>query len=259
MSAFAFVLWCREKNCDYPQFYQREIQIAKYDRLARSFESQPRKAKDTHGQTRVLSLNNLTRPWKLDEAAPFKGVENPELLVRFSFNDTEPCYQNFARVFRFIIQQLTEPPQQIQNYAIRYHRKAGREKHLQNLPVAVEVTLQDFALDLFGLGDPQLRLGKRAANERTRFYIELGENEKDRQKKLDELLADFDLYKSEILKGMQLALRDIRSYEYDMEKNSGCHTRLFPEKKKKAPETNPVMELRELQNQNQAYLALSLE
>ncbi|CAJ0601739.1 unnamed protein product [Cylicocyclus nassatus] len=85
---------------------QSEIQIAKYDRLARSFESQPRKAKDTHGQTRVLSLNNLTRPWKLDEAAPFKGVENPELLVRFSFNDTEPCYQNFARVFRFISQQV---------------------------------------------------------------------------------------------------------------------------------------------------------
>ncbi|CAJ0590305.1 unnamed protein product [Cylicocyclus nassatus] len=231
-------------------------QIAKYDRLARSFESQPRKAKDTHGQTRVLSLNNLTRPWKLDEAAPFKGVEIPELLVRFSFNDTEPCYQNFARVFRFIFQQLTEPPQQIQNYAIRYHRKAGREKHLQNLPAAVEVTLQDFALDLIGLGDPQLRLGKRAANERTRFYIELGENEKDRQKKLDELLADFDLYKSEILKGMQLALRDIRSYEYDMEKKQWLS---HAKRRRTAPETNPVMELRELQNQNQAYLALSLE
>ncbi|CAJ0599503.1 unnamed protein product [Cylicocyclus nassatus] len=65
------------------------------------------------------------------------------------------------------------------------------------------------------------------------FYIELGENEKERQKKLDELLADFDLYKSEILKGMQLALRDIRSYEYDMEKNSGCHTRKEEEQHQK--------------------------
>ncbi|CAJ0604893.1 unnamed protein product [Cylicocyclus nassatus] len=251
-AAASLILEAKQNRSFNKAVYESEIQIAKYDRLARSFESQPRKAKDTHEQTRVLSLNNLTRTWKLDEAAPFKRVEIPELLVRFSFNDTEPCYQNFARVFRFIFQQVY--------FSLRAHSGINaeywREKHLQNLPAAVEVTLQDFALDLIGLGDPQLRLGKRAANVRTRFYIELGENEKDRQKKLDELLADFDLYKSEILKGMQLALRDIRSYEYDMEKQQWLS---HAKRRRTAPETNPVIELRELQNQNQAYLALSLE
>ncbi|CAJ0593364.1 unnamed protein product [Cylicocyclus nassatus] len=133
---------------------------------------------------------------------------------------------------------------------MRVEAPQNQEKFHEGSPAA------DFALDLIGLGDPQLRLGKRAANERTRFYIELGENEKERQKKLDELLADFDLYKSEILQGMQLALRDIRSYEYDMVKKQWLS---HAKRRRTAPETNPVMELRELQNQNQAYLALSLE
>ncbi|CAJ0589114.1 unnamed protein product [Cylicocyclus nassatus] len=38
------------------------------------------------------------------------------------------------------------------------------------------------------------------------FYLALGQSENELQKKLDELLADFDLYKAEILKEMQLAL-----------------------------------------------------
>ncbi|CAJ0589293.1 unnamed protein product [Cylicocyclus nassatus] len=50
--------------------------------------------------------------------------------------------------------------------------------------------------------------------------------------------------------------RDIRSYEYDMEKKQWLS---HAKRRRTAPETNRVMELRELQNQNQAYLALSLE
>ncbi|CAJ0589205.1 unnamed protein product [Cylicocyclus nassatus] len=150
--------------------------------------------------------------------------------------------------------QLTDPPQRIQDYAIRYYRKAGRERHLRNLPATVEVTLMDFALDLIGLGDSALRLGKTAAHEMSRFYLALGQSENERQKKLDELLADFDLYKAEILKGLQLALKDIRSYEYDMEDEQWYS---HAKRRRKTPETSRLTHLKEVQNE--AYREQSLQ
>ncbi|EYB81436.1 hypothetical protein Y032_0384g411 [Ancylostoma ceylanicum] len=51
------------------------------------------------------------------------------------------------------------------------------------------------------------------------FFMELGSNHEERKQALEKLTDERISFRSELFKALQLALRDIRSYEYDLVAN----------------------------------------
>ncbi|CAJ0607868.1 unnamed protein product [Cylicocyclus nassatus] len=67
--------------------------------------------------------------------------------------------QSLTSLYRFLLQQITSPPQRIQEYSLRLDGRSGRDAKLKNLPDEIETTLIDFADDMMGYGYDELLPG----------------------------------------------------------------------------------------------------
>ncbi|CAJ0599574.1 unnamed protein product [Cylicocyclus nassatus] len=195
-------------------FMMSQIQCAKLDRLIRVFEARE-KSNTMKSPTPTMSLKNLSKIWRLEGPPPFITAELPKMLANYKFKESDNAFQNFASLFRYILQRITSPPVRIQEYAVRLNGRHGKRECLMSLPVEIENLLLDFAEDLSGLGHNELKGGVVVNPAHSSFFMSLGETYEERRCKLEQLTQQRIELRSEIFKGLQLALRDVRSYSYD--------------------------------------------
>ncbi|WKY04562.1 hypothetical protein Q1695_005513 [Nippostrongylus brasiliensis] len=124
----------------------------------------------------------------------------------FSGNNTQDSAQDWI--------EITDPPEEIQRYAIRIAGKSGRDMSLKTLPEEVETILIDFALDMLGYGQPEIKCRASVALEESRFFASLGSTYEERSEALSVLVEEREDWKKQMNRSLQLALRDIRSYTY---------------------------------------------
>ncbi|RCN35157.1 hypothetical protein ANCCAN_18991 [Ancylostoma caninum] len=118
--------------------------------------------------------------------------------------------------FRQATYDLTDPPQRIQEYSVRLHGKSGRANSLLGFPPELENLLLDFGEDLIGYGQNELKEGAVVNPSNSSFFMGLGNTHKERQLALEQRTDERIVFRSELFRALQLALRDIRSYEYDV-------------------------------------------
>ncbi|CAJ0606480.1 unnamed protein product [Cylicocyclus nassatus] len=198
-------------------YMMADIQCAKFDRYTRAVELSEKKDTSVRVPGRpALILKNCTRAWKIDGPAPFITADLKQMIVNYHPKEKETPFQLFAGLFRYIIMRATNPPQKIQEYSLRLNGRNGRVDTLLNLPESIQNLLLDFAEDLIGYGHNELRAPQ--ADKTSSFFIKLGSTDEEREQEFDVLQQERVLFRKDSFKGLQLALRDVRSYIYDTTK-----------------------------------------
>ncbi|CAJ0602858.1 unnamed protein product [Cylicocyclus nassatus] len=88
-----------------------------------------------------------------------------------------------------------------------------------------------FGEDTIGYGHPELKMP--AVNvDSTSFFASLGETREERAEVFERMAHERIVYRRDLFKALQTALRDIRAYEYDVENNKW---RLYDKKKRARP------------------------
>ncbi|EYB95169.1 hypothetical protein Y032_0163g3501 [Ancylostoma ceylanicum] len=95
-------------------------------------------------------------------------------------------------------------------------RTIGPNENLIPLPPEIENFLSDFVEGFIAYGQNELRSGAVINAADSSFSMELGSNHEHRKQALEELIDEGISFRGELFKALQLALRDIRSYEYDL-------------------------------------------
>ncbi|EYC04092.1 hypothetical protein Y032_0089g2209 [Ancylostoma ceylanicum] len=194
-------------------FLLGEIQCAKMDRFIRAQEIADR---SLQAQKAIISVRKLTRAWEIEESPPFKKVALHRLVLNFHPSPKRYKFQNFAALYRFILMRLTDPSQRIQEYSVRLHGKSGRANSLLGFPPELENLLLDFGEDLIGYSQNELKEGAVVNPSNSSFFMGLGNTHKERQLALEKRTDERIVFRSELFRALQLALRDVRSYEYDV-------------------------------------------
>ncbi|KAL6737907.1 hypothetical protein Aduo_011510 [Ancylostoma duodenale] len=116
----------------------------------------------------IFSVKNLTRTWDLEGPPPFKKVALEKIVQNFHPSTKNNNSQNFAALYRFILMRLAEPPQRIQQYAVRLNGKSGRNDCLIPFPIEIENFLLDFGEAFIDYGHNELKNGAvvNASNSR---------------------------------------------------------------------------------------------
>ncbi|CAJ0589170.1 unnamed protein product [Cylicocyclus nassatus] len=93
-----------------------------------------------------LQSRNCIKEWNLDAPSPFAKVCFNDLMLGYDFQGrkSETLTQKFICLYRFLLQQITDPPYRIQEFSVRKH---------------------DFVTDLIGYGDEDARSGDRLAEK----------------------------------------------------------------------------------------------
>ncbi|VDK67807.1 unnamed protein product [Cylicostephanus goldi] len=113
--------------------------------------------------------------------------------------------------------KITEPAYKIQQYSARLNERGGRDERLENLPSAIESILLDFMEDVIGYGHHELKAPAHDMSK-SRYFASLGKTEGERHAKLKRLSAERRIYRKVMFKALQMAMRDVRSYDYDRAK-----------------------------------------
>ncbi|KAL6737173.1 hypothetical protein Aduo_010840 [Ancylostoma duodenale] len=171
-------------------------------------------------QNQNYTLNQSLRygVWVLDGPPPFKKVEIDSMLIQFLSRDKDTPYQKFAALYRYILMRITDPPTKIKEYSIRINGKHGRDEGLHNLPQEILTFLLDMGEDLIGFGHNELKTGIVVNPEESGFFMSLGNTDDERVAVLNYLTDQRVSYRSDLFNALQLALRDVRAYGYDHQK-----------------------------------------
>ncbi|RCN38352.1 hypothetical protein ANCCAN_15741 [Ancylostoma caninum] len=116
---------------------------------------------------------------------------------------------------------MADPPEKIKEFSVRKNKQTGRDATLKNLPHHVESTLiaiLGFGEDLLGYGHDALK-STPSRVQQSRFYIELGATDSERSDRFAQLKRERRDWRGSLFKALQLAMRDIRSYEYGADEN----------------------------------------
>ncbi|KAL6733803.1 hypothetical protein Aduo_004419 [Ancylostoma duodenale] len=165
--------------------------------------------------TPQLSIENCKKLWEMDVAPPFAKVELSNVAANWQPRKNDGTYQQITSLYRYVLLRITCPPEKIQEFSIRVNRNNGRNDSLQNMPEEVELLLINFGEDALGYGYDELKGRFPINKEQSSFYISLGSNEDERKRNLEAMTKDRKQWRSHLFRGLQKALRDVRSYEYD--------------------------------------------
>ncbi|CAJ0591761.1 unnamed protein product [Cylicocyclus nassatus] len=194
-----------------------QIQCAKLDRSNRMIELTGRELSGV-GSKPTISLRNCVRIWNIEGPPPFITTPMEELIENYKPKGSNNLFQMFACFYRFLVMRITDPPHRIQSYSLRLNGKRGRKDSLENLPRHIEHLLLDFVEDLIGFGHNELKSGARANTTHSKYVLSLGNTDAERQAALDAKVQTRMVYRNELFKALQLALRDVRTYTYDESK-----------------------------------------
>ncbi|WKX94486.1 hypothetical protein Q1695_011621 [Nippostrongylus brasiliensis] len=162
-----------------------------------------------------FSIANCVQQWLLLAGEPFRqGLDLLLTVQRWFPNPNQSISVQAVSMFRFLLQELTDPPPAIQSYAVRVSRKAGRNRNLKSLPEDVESCLIEFALDMLGYGRDEIKCPAGVQLDESRYFMLLGETFEERHAALMDLVEQREVYKKQMNRALQLALRDIRVYRY---------------------------------------------
>ncbi|WKY06822.1 hypothetical protein Q1695_006756 [Nippostrongylus brasiliensis] len=162
-----------------------------------------------------FSIVNCVQQWLLLAEEPFReGLDLRSTVQRWFPNPSHSVSVQAVSMFRFLLQELTDPPPAIQSYAVRVSRKAGRDRNLKSLPEDVESFLIEFALDMLGYGRDEIKCPARVQLDESRYFTLLGKTFEERHAALMNLVDQREEYKKQMNRALQLALRDIRNYTY---------------------------------------------
>ncbi|VDL67193.1 unnamed protein product, partial [Nippostrongylus brasiliensis] len=142
------------------------------------------------------------------------GLDHGLIVSRWHPHTAHSPNVQAVSFFRLLLQKMTDPPEGIQRYALRIAGKSGRDMSLKTLPEEVETILIDFALDMLGYGQPEIKCRASVALEESRFFASLGGTYEERSEALSVLVEEREGWKKQMNRSLQLALRDIRSYTY---------------------------------------------
>ncbi|VDN28405.1 unnamed protein product, partial [Cylicostephanus goldi] len=197
-------------------FMMGEIQCAKLDRYMRLVEVSERK--DGPQSKPLMSVKNFTRQWNMDGPEPFVKVALQDMVSDYHPKECSTPFQIFAGLYRFLFMKITNPPQKIQDYAVRLNGRNGRNDLLLGLPMQIETLLLDFGEDYIGYGHNELKSGVVVNPTQSKYFMSLGTTNEERERALKLRTDERVLYRKELFKGLQLALRDVRSYVWDNRK-----------------------------------------
>ncbi|VDP05055.1 unnamed protein product [Heligmosomoides polygyrus] len=136
------------------------------------------------------------------------------MLVKWFPRSNDSRTTQAVSLFRFLLQKLTDPPTAIQGYAVRVSGRAGRNTNLTHLPEDVENTLIEFALDMLGYGRNEISCPGSVDLPQSRFFLSLGTSHEERYAALEGLIEQREDWKKQLIKAVQLALRDVRNNRY---------------------------------------------
>ncbi|VDK67385.1 unnamed protein product [Cylicostephanus goldi] len=117
-----------------------ELALSKQQKVARMIEITEKTTPS--GQDRTLSLQNCAKIWTLNFPAPFAKLKLNELITQWEPRKRDNLHQQLTSLFRFILLRATNPPQTIQEYAVRVNKTSGRDVRLRTLPEEVEELLK---------------------------------------------------------------------------------------------------------------------
>ncbi|VDM68500.1 unnamed protein product [Strongylus vulgaris] len=197
-------------------FLMAEIQCAKLDRYIRIAEVTERK-NDPISKP-LIAVQNCTRQWKMEGPDPFVTIALQEMVANYQPKECSSSFQAFAALYRYVLTRITEPPQKIQEYAVRINGRCGRNENLLGLPACIENLLLDFGEDMIGYGQNELKAGVVINPMQSSFFMRLGNTHEERECALQQLTQERVVFRKELFKGLQLALRDVRSYTYDVQR-----------------------------------------
>ncbi|EYC43589.1 hypothetical protein Y032_0488g2354 [Ancylostoma ceylanicum] len=190
-----------------------DILTAQLKRISREIDVST--TKDAPQTDPKVELRNCVGTWILDAPPPFAKINLQEASEKWQRRKRDTTFQQLTALFRFVLMQATDPPEKIQDYSIRMNNRGGRNGNLKDLPDIVENILVGFAEDMMGYGRDEIKNPSKVDLSNSRFYLGLGENERERKFELEILKAERKRWRPDIYRALQRALRDIRSYSYE--------------------------------------------
>ncbi|CAJ0599081.1 unnamed protein product [Cylicocyclus nassatus] len=199
---------------------QGDIMRAQFAQFSRKLHAQGR---SVPGSTVSLSnCSNLSR--RIEAPPPFKQLRLVDAAIDW-IPPSGDISRQITSLYRYILEDITDPPQCIQKYAIRINGLGGRDRRLENLPDSVLWTLVDFGTDVLGLGNKELLHPFNDEVRRSSFYLSLGADEEEREGVFLSMRHKASEWRSRVWSLLQRALTEIRAYTYDEREGTWIRTR----------------------------------
>ncbi|RCN30946.1 hypothetical protein ANCCAN_23278 [Ancylostoma caninum] len=165
-----------------------------------------------------VSLGNLSKPWRLRAMPPFVELDLVRLAERWFPRKNDNTFQQLTSLYRFILLHVTDPPYRIKEFAVRVNKGGSRNENLKDLPNAVQATLIGFGEDITGYGSGER--GRRILNVNGSRSCTTWETSESMDSDSSAALSrERNEWQSHMLKSLQRALTDVRSYGYDAARN----------------------------------------
>ncbi|EYC22464.1 hypothetical protein Y032_0017g3366 [Ancylostoma ceylanicum] len=181
-----------------------EITLAHLRKISQSSKSIARSV--LNSSMPKVDLLNISQPWVLQASPPFVELDLVRLAERWFPRKNDNTFQQLTSLYRFILLHVTDPRHKIKEYAVRVMKSGSRNENLKDLPADVEATLIGFGEEITGYGS-----GERGR----RRVLNLNGTSTDSDAVAAMTPRERDEWQSHVLKSLQRALTDVRSYRYD--------------------------------------------
>ncbi|KAL6739207.1 hypothetical protein Aduo_012684 [Ancylostoma duodenale] len=159
-----------------------------------------------------VSLGNLSKPWRLQALPPFVELDLVRLAERWFPRKNDNTFQQLTSLYRSILLHATDPPYRIKEFAVRVNKGGSRNENLKDLPSEVEATLIGFGEDITGYGSGTKNILNLNGSRSCTTWETNASMDSDSSAALS---RERNEWQSHLLKSLQRALTDVRSYGYD--------------------------------------------
>ncbi|EYB97038.1 hypothetical protein Y032_0143g2354 [Ancylostoma ceylanicum] len=153
------------------------------------------------------NIAKCSKKWTLQASPPFVELNIRRVAERWMPRKNDTALQQLTSLYRYILLRVTDPPHKIKEFSVRMNKGGGRDEKLKDLPKMIEATLTGFGEDIIGRGDDKPNSDAVASRNQS--------SEEKRNESPGGASCERDELQSNVLKSLQRALRDVRSYGFD--------------------------------------------